>query len=270
MKRNKKLYYILVLVLVVIMPLNVMAEEAQTPETQTPEVETPVVPETPSEDVTDPIIPTPGEEENTGDNTEKEEIKKEQAPEGDDKNNTNKEETEKEEEIKEEVKEEKVTKEEETKEPVKRPNIDYSTTIIDNGTKRVEISILGKNDELLSGIKFQIQDKNGNIFYEEETTNEVFVFEEMELGTYYLVQLNALDGYSENSEKVEFMVSKDSEIVKVEVKNKLKSEEKPKKQKDVFGMEAPLLCSIAMFDIALCIGIVIYVRKNKTKIKNKK
>ncbi|MBQ9071674.1 MAG: hypothetical protein IJY25_00755 [Bacilli bacterium] len=282
MKCNKKIYFLLILVMVmVLVPFNVIAEETiQTPEgTENTETEEPVVPGTPTEDE----ITTPDEgdtsKENTEDNAttqppEDPEIKEEEKTDTDTKTeeNVNTEENKKEETTEKNDKEqEKEKKEDEkTNTTTKRPNVDYSTTIIDNAKKRVEISILGEDNQLLSGVKFQIQDKNGNIFYEEETTEEIFVFEQMELGTYYLVQVSTLEGYAKNTEKIEFVVSEESETVKVELINKLETEkEETKKQKDVFGMELPLLSSIAMFDIALVIGIIVYVRKNK-KVKDKK
>lgn len=255
MKCNKKMYFLLILVLaMVIIPFKVVAEEI----TETPnegEVTQPQEPVTPPVDVEEeeetPVVPeTPSEEE---DISEQE-------------NNSNKEEIEKVPEEEEPTKKEDTKKEEEkTNTSTRRPGINQSTTVVENTTKRVEISILDENSKLLSGVKFQIQDKNGNVFYEEETTEDVFVFEEMELGTYYLVQTSTLDGYAENKERVEFVVSEDSETVKVELKNKLETKKKKKKEKDVFGMEVPLLSSIAMFDIALCIGIIIYVKKHKNK-----
>ena len=136
-----------------------------------------------------------------------------------------------------------------------------------DGVKKAEKPILIKHlFEMTAGFSYNCcSDKLEKA--REETTDQIYIFEEMELGTYYLVQVNTLEGYSENTKRVKFVVSEDEEIVKVEVKNKLKSEEKPNKEKDAFALELPLLCSVAMFDIALCIGIIVYVKKRKQKSK---
>lgn len=279
MKNNSKCLWIIVLILVIVLsPFNVMADEEEvtqpdenvgntepvdpgnTDDNTKEEEQTPVIPNPPasdSENQTDNNVSEPEKE----DNVQNETIEKEEV-EYDSKLDTEKEEN-KEETTKKEDKKD--------KKPTNYTTYNPSTTIVDNATKRVEISIVSEKDKsLLSGIKFRIQDKKGNIFYEEETTSEIFVFEEMELGTYYLVQVNSLEGYEENKEKIKFVVSEEAEIVKIEVVNKEKEEPKEEKKQPQLFTGTALLSTVAMFDVALGIGIIVYVRKAKNKIKNKK
>lgn len=77
-------------------------------------------------------------------------------------------------------------------------------------------------------------------------------------GKYYLVETIAPKGYVLNETAVEFEVKADGTTTNVVMKNDLEVE-----VPDTLSSRSALLLAIAMFDIALGIGIVTYVKKNK-------
>ena len=79
-------------------------------------------------------------------------------------------------------------------------------------------------------------------------------------GKYYLVELIAPEGYALNENKVEFEVKADGTVTEVEMKNDLEV-----KVPNTLSSRSALLIAISMFDIALGIGILTYVKKNKIR-----
>ena len=79
-------------------------------------------------------------------------------------------------------------------------------------------------------------------------------------GTYYLEETIAPEGYELNKNRVEFKIKADGTITKVEMKNELVV-----KVPDTLSARSALLIAISMFDIALGIGIITYVKKNKVE-----
>lgn len=77
-------------------------------------------------------------------------------------------------------------------------------------------------------------------------------------GKYYLVETIAPEGYVLNESSVEFEVKGDGTVTQVEMKNELEIE-----VPDTLSSRSALLIAISMFDIALGIGILTYVKKNK-------
>lgn len=140
------------------------------------------------------------------------------------------------------------------------------TVTIKNNLTRVEISKINSVDSnLLSGAVLQIQDKDGNVVkdksgkeYEWTSSDQVYVVEGLLPGIYYLVEKSAPEGYELNSQKIEFVVDDETEVVKVEMKNNIEV-----KVPDTLSSKSTLLIAISMFDIALGIGILTYVKKNK-------
>lgn len=78
------------------------------------------------------------------------------------------------------------------------------------------------------------------------------------IGKYYLKENISPEGYALNESLVEFEVKGDGKTTKVEMKNELEV-----KVPDTLSSRSALLLAIAMFDIALGIGIITYVKKNK-------
>ena len=120
---------------------------------------------------------------------------------------------------------------------------------------------------MLAGAVLQLQDKDGNIVldskqkkYEWTTTDEIYTIEGLPKGTYYLVEVSSPEGYALNKEKIEFVVDDETYVIEVEMKNDVEV-----KVPDTLSSKSALLITISMFDIFLGIGIVIYVKKNKTQ-----
>lgn len=141
----------------------------------------------------------------------------------------------------------------------KRSNVPKSNVNVSEDNIAIEISnIDDSTKEKIVGSKLQIQDATGKVLYEWETTSETYVIDELDAGTYYLVQLSVPKGYKLNEEKIEFIVG--SEPIKLEISNEmLKTDSK------VVLTSNSILLFVAMFDIALGIGIVTYVKKIKTE-----
>lgn len=128
------------------------------------------------------------------------------------------------------------------------------------------------NSNLLEGATLEIQDENGNVVKyckDEEgnniecrwvSTEEEYQIEGMPNGKYYLVEIIAPKGYVLNTEKVPFTVDGKKSIIEVEMENELEVE-----VPDTLSSRSALLLAIAMFDIALGIGIITYVKKNRVK-----
>ena len=121
----------------------------------------------------------------------------------------------------------------------------------------------------LPGATLEIQNEKGEIVkycLEQEknpeckwvSTEEPFVIEGLPNGTYYLVETIAPKGFVLNKEKVKFTVDGKTAISYVQMENELEVE-----VPDTLSSRSVLLVAISMFDIALGIGIISYVKKNK-------
>jgi len=92
------------------------------------------------------------------------------------------------------------------------------------------------------------------------STDKPYEIEGLPNGKYYLMEVVAPEGYELNTKKIEFVVDGIKEEINVEMENQLEVE-----VPSTLSSRSALLLAIAMFDIALGIGIVTYVQKNKIK-----
>ena len=125
----------------------------------------------------------------------------------------------------------------------------------------------------LAGAALEVQDENGNIIKyctdakgnkntecKWESTTEPYEISGLPVGKYYLIETKAPAGYELNTKKTEFIVESTSDEIEVILENQLEVE-----VPDTLSSRSALLLTIAMFDIALGIGIMTYVKKNKVE-----
>ncbi|MDO4962970.1 MAG: prealbumin-like fold domain-containing protein [bacterium] len=83
----------------------------------------------------------------------------------------------------------------------------------------------------------------------------------LDAGDYYLEETIAPKGYVKSSKMVPFKVKADGSTTPVEMENKVEEVVVP----DTLGKRSTLLLIVAMLDIALGIGVLIYVKRNRTQ-----
>lgn len=130
-------------------------------------------------------------------------------------------------------------------------------------TKFSKISVVDQKElpgatlRILDGNKEPLMDPEGKP-YEWVSTEEPHYIEGLAPGIYYLEEVYAPEGYVLSNELVEFEVKDDGSITEVVMENDLEVE-----VPDTLSSRSILLLAIGMIDIALGIGILLYVKKNK-------
>ena len=120
----------------------------------------------------------------------------------------------------------------------------------------LKIKNITQNNEYIVGSVLQVQDENGFVVEQFTTSNDEYTIEGIEEGTYYLVQISVPNEYDLNSNKVKFNVT--DNINEVEIINH-RSIILP----GDMSANSILLISMAMLDITIIIGVIVYVKKNK-------
>lgn len=113
------------------------------------------------------------------------------------------------------------------------------------------LTILDENQEV-------IVDENGKAIYEWVSGEEPHYIYGLPVGKYYLKEVKSPEGYALSEEIVAFEVKGDGTVTEVIMENALEV-----KVPDTLSSRSVLLLFIGMIDIALGIGILLYVKKNK-------
>ena len=132
-------------------------------------------------------------------------------------------------------------------------------------TKFSKVSVVNQEElpgaqlRILNENKEAILDEEGNSLYEWVSGEEPHYIYGLQPGKYYLEEVISPEGYVLSNELVEFEVKNDGTITEVIMENDLEVE-----VPDTLSSRSILLLFIGMIDIALGIGILLYVKKNKT------
>lgn len=133
------------------------------------------------------------------------------------------------------------------------PEAVVTVEMVDEPTKVSILKVISDTDTPLEGAVLRVEDADGNTIDEWTSGSEAHVIKNLAYGTYYLIEVSAPEGYVLNTEPIEFVISKTSSDEKVTMHN----------VPDTIASKSALLISFAMFDIALGIGILVYVNRRK-------
>lgn len=121
--------------------------------------------------------------------------------------------------------------------------------------KLTVINISKSKKETIVGSKFKLLDEDDNVIAEWTTTKDAYSIDDLKKGKYYLIQTEVSGEYELNAERLEIEMTSDP--LEISFENEISS-----KLTSVLSSDA-LLISVAMFDIAMGLGIGSYVKKNK-------
>ena len=145
------------------------------------------------------------------------------------------------------------------------------TVVMKNNIRKLKIT---KYDSTgvreLKGATLELQDEEGyvvnyckgqdgnNTACRWVSTDKPYEIEGLPVGVYYLVEVEAPEGYILNTEKKKIEITEDDVTIEVGMTNELKVD-----VPDTLSSKSALLLAISMFDIALGMGIITYVKKNR-------
>lgn len=131
-----------------------------------------------------------------------------------------------------------------------------TVTMIDDVTKVSILKIDAATGTPLVGAKLRIELEDGTPVGEEWVTDgNPKVFTKMAFGTYYLVEVEAPEGYVLQEERQSFTISQTAPEQEIVIENHVVP--------NTAAAKSALLISFAMFDVALGIAIILYVRKKQ-------
>lgn len=107
----------------------------------------------------------------------------------------------------------KVTKRSASRYEIKVTNLPENTTI--TSIKKIDAN----TNKVLAGAKLRLVDSNGKVIDEWTTTEESHVINSLNIGTYYLEEIEAPEGYSINKTKKEIKITSNSQAQEIEFKN---------------------------------------------------
>ena len=122
----------------------------------------------------------------------------------------------------------------------------------------LKIKNITKDNEYIVGSVLQIQDENGFVIDQFTTSSEEYTIENIEDGTYYLVQISVPNEFDLNPDRISINISEG--INNAEILN-----ERSIILPGDMSSNSILLISMAMLDITIVIGVIVYVKKNKVK-----
>ena len=116
----------------------------------------------------------------------------------------------------------------------------------------------GAKLQILDENKNEIKDSSGKVMYVFETIDTEFTIEGLKKGIYYLKEVSAPKGYAVLKDPIKINVDDSFKSIVLVLENELEVD-----VPDTLSSRSALLIVISMFDIALGIGIINYVKKNK-------
>lgn len=116
--------------------------------------------------------------------------------------------------------------------------------------------------QTLPNTKIEIYTENNELVYSGYTDqNGKIVINELPVGKYYILEVEAPSGYELNPEKMEFEILNNGDVIKCTMTNELIITEVPNTEENKF----PLFELISLCVCGLGLGVVIYAKKKKNK-----
>ena len=118
-----------------------------------------------------------------------------------------------------------------------------------------------ENENPLEGVLIGIYDLDDNLIYSDKTDSEGNIKYALKYGSYYFQEIEGLDGYEKNDEKVYFDITEDGEFIQHTLVNIQEIVEVPNTEEDDYLV---IICTILIISAT---GVVIYneIKKKKNK-----